>query len=413
MKILVVTAHYPPYHFGGYGIRIKNILDELSGRNCVIRILTTRPEKKISSDSQKTSYLIVRELHNRNQARFFPKELWFDLLDTRLLERHISKFNPDVIYLGHTYILSKALLPYLSRLNIPIIYDEGGSGLIEAWTEHGRWFRFTGNYQSRCAMLNLIKPLVIKAVCQLSGGRIKPQWSWPEKMKIFINSETNRRKVVTNEIPLKSIYVIHSGIDLEKFIFQPRRIINYPVKIIVPGRIERRKGQIDAIHLIHSLIASGKEVCLIFAGEIISDSYFDEINEVVSANSFTDYVRFLSMINQEKLIDLYHETDICFFPSYQEIGFSRVPLEAMACGCVVISYGNEGSDEVIRHRQNGFLAPAGDIQEVATLIEEMIAHPALIANIQNAARQDIESNYAMPKYVDQIESLLRTAVGEA
>ena len=162
MKILTLTANYPPSHSGGYGLRVKNILDSLYARGHSITVLTTIPENEFAEKKETIHYPVIRKIHNRHIANFSPKEILFDLLDTRLLEEKIRTFDPDIIYLGHTYILSKALLPYLADHDIPILYDEGGDGLVEAWTEHGRWFRFTGDYRSRYALLNAIKPWIIR-----------------------------------------------------------------------------------------------------------------------------------------------------------------------------------------------------------------------------------------------------------
>jgi hypothetical protein len=45
MKILVITSGFPPYHFGGYEIRVKDILDKLAQRGHKIRVLTSVPER--------------------------------------------------------------------------------------------------------------------------------------------------------------------------------------------------------------------------------------------------------------------------------------------------------------------------------------------------------------------------------
>ena len=165
---------------------------------------------------------ISRIIRNKNTAlsgNYTPgikrsssqKKSCIDLLDTRLLEKQIQVFKPDVVYLGHTYPLSKALMPYLATQNIPLVYDEGGSGLINDWTEHGRWFRFTGEYKNRFALLNAIKPLVIRMVCAGSRGRIQPQWSWPENMQVFFNSQ------------IKSTYHIREGSSCRVFPSDPFR----------------------------------------------------------------------------------------------------------------------------------------------------------------------------------------------
>ena len=409
MNILVITAHYPPFHAGGYEIRVKNILDELSARGHSIHVLTDIPGNRHLAKSQTSNYPITRKLHNQLKVKSFPEEVLFDLLDTKVLEDQIDRFKPDVLYLGHMYVLSKALMPYLALKNIPVVYDEGGAGLIEAWTQHGRWFRFTGDYRSRFAVLNWIKPLAIKVVCKLSRGRIKTQWAWPENMHIIFNSELNHRNALVKEVPVGKVSVIHSGIDVDKFHFRPRAQLSTPLKIIVPGRIERRKGQIDAVRLLKQLIEAGIDARLILAGARWMDGYFDEVVDEIQKSRMAEKISIFPMLSTEELVKQYLEADICFFPSYFRTGFSRVPLEAMSCGSLVISYGNEGSDEVIKDGETGIIVPPGNLSGMVESIRQMIASPATAQKMTTVARMDVEINYSMPGYIDQIEKLLFVA----
>lgn len=402
MKILAISAHHPPYHFGGYEIRVKNILDGLAARGHTLCVLTNHPEKGGREKDGEQPYPIIRKLHNRRYARFFPKEILFDLLDTRLLQRQIEQFAPDVIYLGHTYMLSKALLPYLARQSIPIVYDEGGIGLIEAWQEHGRWFRFTGDYRSKFAFLNWIKPLVIWLVCAFSRGRIHRGWTWPQNIRIIFNSRLNHANARAAGVPIDNSTVIHSGIDTSIFRFQPREKLGTPLCIITPGRIERRKGQLDAVYLVKALIDDGIDTRLVLAGAGWPDGYYDEVIAAIKEKQLSDHVTVLPMQSTQELAAQYHKADICLFPSYQQIGFSRVPLEAMACGCLVISYGNEGSDEVLTDRENGFIVKPMDIRGSIRIIDELLDNPFVVNSIISNAKDLIKNEYAMPIYVESI-----------
>ena len=410
MRILAISAHYPPCHFGGYEIRVKAILDGLAAHGHTIRVLTNYPEIKATHRSSPESYPAIRRLHNRTKARFFLKEVLYDLLDTRLLEKQIEEFKPDVIYLGHTYIFSKALLPYLARQNIPIVYDEGGSGLIEAWTEHGRWFRFTGNYRSRFASLNWIKPFVIRLVVAISRGRIQREWTWPQNMRIIFNSELNRKNAQAAGVPIDNSTVIHSGVDTSVFTFKLREKMGSPLRIIVPGRIERRKGQLDAVHLVKALLDEGIDTRLVMAGSGWVDGYYEEVLTSIRENQLTDHISILPMLTAEELAAHYHNADICFFPSHFRTGFSRVPLEAMACGCLVISYGNEGSDEIIKDRETGFLVEERAYTRMMQIIRKLVKNPYEVERITQAVGKEIEEKYSLEHYSAKIESELSTLV---
>lgn len=410
MKILVISAQFPPDHTGGYQLRIKNIVDGLSQKGHTIKVLTTCIKKPIVFNAQPTAYPVIRKLHNRYLAKFFPKEILFDLCDTKFLERQIKTFQPDLIYLGHIYVLSKALLPYLADIQIPIVLDEGGASLKGAWTEKGRWFRFTGDYGKESPFIRAVKPLVIKLVWGLSWGRIHPTWSWPKNMHVVINSQYNLNQLKTLGIPFDSATVLYSGIHLAKFPFRPRRVIEPPISIICPGRIERRKGMLDSVRLLEHIILAGIDARLIFAGPVRSEVYQRKLLKEIQSKGIQDEVTIYAMLTQGELVKLYHQSDFCFFPSYQEMGFSRTPLEAMACGCVVISYGNEGSNEFIKHNQNGFLIKPEDFQQAIDIITHLMHNSSNVVRIVSQAREDIEKNHSLKVYIEKIEAILTTTV---
>ena len=410
LKIFTISAFHPPHHSGGYELRVNNILDGLVDRGHTVRMLTNKPGCKKSGQASEDNFQVIRKLHITSRAKLFPKEILFDLQDTRLLRQQIAHFKPDVIYLGHMYVLSKAILPNLARQDVPILYDEGGIGLIEAWTEHGRWFRFTGNYRSRFASLNWIKPFVIRLVVAISRGRIQREWTWPQNMRIIFNSELNRKNAQAAGVPIDNSTVIHSGVDTSVFTFKLREKMGSPLRIIVPGRIERRKGQLDAVHLVKALLDEGIDTRLVMAGAIGDEEFLKSLRDEIHKKRLEQNISILPMLTQKELVAHYHESDICFFPSYQEVGFSRTPLEAMACGCVVISYGNEGSDEIIKDGENGFLVEERAYTCMMQIIRKLVKNPYEVERITQAVGKEIEEKYSLEHYSAKIESELSTLV---
>lgn len=410
MKILVISANHPPYHLGGYGLRIHAIMDGLASKGHEVVVLTTRAGKKRQPDRDPFTYLIDRSLHDRYNAKWFPKELLFDLLDIKILEDTIQEFNPHVIYLGHIYPFTKQLLPFLSTLKIPIVFDEGGNNTKGAWTDHGRWFRFVNEYQSPIFIMNKVKPFIIKFVEKISQSRMSEKWLWPKNMKIIFNSELNRENALYHDVPVEDSLVIHSGLDTRKFSFEPREGLSSPLKLIIPGRIEEKKGQIDGIRLIYALKLRGIEAELTLAGSPSEQSYYEKIKREIQKLQLRDKVTFLPMVDQEVLSDLYRQSDICLFSSYHNSGFSRVPLEAMASGCLVISYGNEGSNELIEDGRNGFIIDPENIPNTIDLINSLIEAPVNYQKITTNAREEVEKKYSLEKYVDEVEGVIRSIV---
>ena len=115
---------------------------------------------------------------------------------------------------------------------------------------------------------------MIRAICIISGNRIKVDWVWPPFMQVIFNSEQNYKNALEKDVPVYNPVVIHSGIKLENFSFKPRTALNEPLCIFVPGRIEPNKGQKDAVSLLSKLAAAGIDAKLVFAGHPWSEKYF-------------------------------------------------------------------------------------------------------------------------------------------
>lgn len=56
-----------------------------------------------------------------------------------------------------------------------------------------------------------------------------------------------------------------------------------------------------------------------------------------------------------KLSQLYSAADVTVSASFYET-FGQTLIEAQACGCIPVSFGNSGQADIIRHKENGFLA---------------------------------------------------------
>ena len=145
MKILVITSNFPPYHCGGYELRIKDIADGLAGRGHTIRVITNKPDRKVENRKQAADNAVIRKLHTRLNARVLPVELFFDLSAVRLVEKQILDFKPDLIYLGQMFFLSNAILPYLSGSKLPVVFDDGDTGIIYAWSQKLRRYRYSNS----------------------------------------------------------------------------------------------------------------------------------------------------------------------------------------------------------------------------------------------------------------------------
>jgi glycosyltransferase involved in cell wall biosynthesis len=204
--------------------------------------------------------------------------------------------------------------------------------------------------------------------------------------------------------------VLPSAIAVDRFPYRPRERLVSPVKILVVGRIKPQKGTKDVVDLAVELMRKGIPTKVKIVGVNQSPEYMEQIWEAIRASGLEAAVEHVPMISQPEVARLYQESDLCFFPTYFKTGFSRVPLEAMASGSLVITYGNEGSSESVRHGETGFLVAPGDMSAAARIVQAMQADHAAYRRILFRAREAVEHDFDMDSYVDKIEAFLRSAV---
>jgi glycosyltransferase involved in cell wall biosynthesis len=85
----------------------------------------------------------------------------------------------------------------------------------------------------------------------------------------------------------------------------------------------------------------------------------------------------------------YASADIFLFPSMSET-WGNVTIEAMASGLGVVAYDYAAAREVMRHGENGLLAPLGDAAAFITHAERLAGDPQLARTLGRAARATAE-----------------------
>ncbi|MGH9420802.1 MAG: glycosyltransferase, partial [Thermoanaerobaculia bacterium] len=85
-------------------------------------------------------------------------------------------------------------------------------------------------------------------------------------------------------------------------------------------------------------------------------------------------------------------------------------LEAMGQGCVPFGTKIEsGTPQLIRHGENGFMAPVGDIEGFARLLESFAASPGARARISKEAWKTVSDSYTVEtmtqRYMEVFEKI--------
>lgn len=89
-----------------------------------------------------------------------------------------------------------------------------------------------------------------------------------------------------------------------------------------------------------------------------------DLEKIIQHLHNTSYeIKVVDGLTQAELIDEYQKADIFLATGYPE-GFSLPPIEAMACGCVVVGFTGGGGSEFMIDKKTAFIANDGDCESV-------------------------------------------------
>lgn len=130
-------------------------------------------------------------------------------------------------------------------------------------------------------------------------------------------------------------------------------------------------------------------------------SGLEEIRHMVHELALDDSVIF---IGENPVIDPYvASSDLFLLPSEQE-SFGLAALESMAYGVPVIASDVGGLPELIEHGRTGFLAPVGNVDQMAEYAVRLLSDPEEYQKIGQMAMQRAREKFCLSKIIPQYEA---------
>jgi rhamnosyl/mannosyltransferase len=221
--------------------------------------------------------------------------------------------------------------------------------------------------------------------------------------KIVISAKENLSFSLMESHHLGKCVVVPFGIELEDFILRDqeenkavslRREIEGPILLFV-GAARYYKG-LDV--LLRSMVKA--KGYLLLAGRGTLDP---SLRSMAADLGMLERIRFFGEVSQSQLRILLHATDVFVLPSIDRCEtFGIGQLEAMACSKPVISTDlPTGVRSVNRHGITGLIVPPGDPDALAGAINALLSDPRLCAELGNAGRRRVESEFSADTMVSK------------
>lgn len=196
-------------------------------------------------------------------------------------------------------------------------------------------------------------------------------------------------KNVLDEIAAQSACrdILPMPVDITEFSPDPKAV--QPFLIGFTGRIDDPRKNIELLlKALVQLKASQPEI----KAKLIGGEPTTEQKRQVEHLGLSGAVEFLPYQPRERLIDELRRLDVFVLPSHQE-GLCISALEAMACGCPVVSTRCGGPEEFVLDDQTGYLT-GFDATALAAAIQSVISQRSTRDRLSAGARELVENRYS-------------------
>jgi starch synthase len=387
MRITILTNEYPPHVYGGAGVHVDYLSQEL------IKLEEGKHKIHILCFGDQREYAANKTVEGIQSipGPFIQQFPHRKLLDTlfRNITMSGSVKETDIVHC-HTWYTHFAGCLIKQTIDIPLVLTTHSLEPDRPWKEEqlGSAYR-ASTWLEKMAYQNA------------NGVIAVSQWMKKEVHDLY-------------QVPFEKIRVIPNGIDINQYrpTFNPSLVASYRIDpdqpyLLFVGRITRQKG---IIHLVNAIqyISPGIQIVL-FAGAPDTEEIGAEMEEKVKeARTLTtnEIIWIRQWVPKSDLITLYSHASIFICPSIYE-PFGIVNLEAMACGTPVVASAVGGIPEVVINGETGLLVPFEPIgsnnfeprepikfsKDLANAINSLLSSPEKIKRMGAKSRERVEKHF--------------------
>ena len=400
MKALFYTREFPPYVYGGAGVHVEYLADELAKLMDI--------EVRCFGDQDKNSDQLT--------VKGFPYENpIFDITDSKLkavlqtlstcIQMNADTIDADVVHC-HTWYAQFAGIVAKLCYGKPLVITTHSLEPLRPWKREqlGRGYDASS--------------WVEKTAIEMADAVIAVSEETKIDVLKHFNVNKNKVKVIYNGINLKQYKTTSVTSTLDEYgIFKTK-----PYVLFV-GRITRQKG---IIHLVNAIKYIDPETQIVLcAGAPDTKEIGKEMEDAVNAVKKTrkNVIWIDKMLEKEQIIQLYSHADVFCCPSIYE-PFGIINIEAMACNTAVVASAVGGIKEVVVDGETGILVPLEQqnvapfepvnpdkfSRDLANGINKVISNESLKETMAKNGRQRVEDYFDWEAIAKQVEALYKSLI---
>lgn len=400
MKVLFYTREFPPYVYGGAGVHVEYLADELSK-------LMEVDVRSFGDQDQKNANLTVKGFpyENSNFDASNPQlKAVFQTLST-CIHMNAEDAGADIVHC-HTWYAQFAGIIAKLCYGIPLVITTHSLEPLRPWKREqlGRGYGASS--------------WVEKTAIEMADAIIAVSKETKDDVLKYFNVDESRVKVIYNGINLQQYNITSDTSTLYEYGIDKTK----PFVLFV-GRITRQKG---IIHLVNAIKYIDPDTQIILCAgapdtKEIGIEMEHAVNEVKKTRNNVIWID--KMLDKKEIIQLYSHADVFCCPSIYE-PFGIINIEAMACETAVVASAVGGIKEVVVHGETGLLVPLEQqtsapfepvnpdkfSQDLANGINKLIDDKELRAKMAKNGRKRVEHYFDWIAIAKQVKDLYKSLI---
>jgi teichuronic acid biosynthesis glycosyltransferase TuaC len=216
-------------------------------------------------------------------------------------------------------------------------------------------------------------------------------------------SEHVREQVLLGATGQVNAELVFNGVDPD--VFFPGAAANNPDQptVLSVGDVIPTKGQELVLRAVARLKAQFPQVQY----EIIGDGpHLLSLQKLARSLNIQGRVHFRGRRSRREVAEAMRNCAVFALPSRYE-GLGCAYLEAMSCARPVIACRGQGIEEIIRHRENGWLVDGIRVDEMTEALTCLLSNPEARAQIGRSARRTIVNNLTLSHQAERLNRVYR------
>jgi glycosyltransferase involved in cell wall biosynthesis len=225
---------------------------------------------------------------------------------------------------------------------------------------------------------------------------------------------SNEWKRLQEVVPGCQTYYLPNAIKLSSYVDVGREKISSKsqkpnLQVLYLGYLGKAKGSFDLVCAAKKVLEQEREVVFELVGQEHTNGEMNLLNALIIDKGLEQFIHIRPAVTGVEKINFLRSADIFVYPSYHE-GMPMAVIEAMACGLPIIATQVGGLPDLVFPGLNGLLVPAGEPDQLANAILQLVVCPQMRYSMQADSFRLAQENFDIEKLVYRLLDIYQTVL---